>query len=131
MKWRAPGRRALSLLLTVMMLLQLFAGTMTAGAASDAEPSAQNLVKHGDFGSKEAVKNWSYDIDKKQLDHWWSYTEGGTRPERVEGNAYSGLYAAKLDGTNQSLQQDIDGLIVGAEYTVFVWAKNTNPETVC
>lgn len=131
MKRKSPVRRVLSLALSILMVLQVLVGAVSVSAASSVQASTQNLVKYGDFESEQSVREWYYEIDKKQLDYWWSYHEAGSAPVRVEENAHTGQYAAKLSAENNSLQQDIDGLIVGAEYTVSVWAKTTKPETVC
>lgn len=131
MKRKPSVRRVLSLALSILMVLQVLVGAVSVSAASSVQASTQNLVKYGDFESEQSVREWYYEIDKKQLDYWWSYHEADPAPVRVEGNAHTGQYAAKLSAENNSLQQDIDGLIVGAEYTVSVWAKTTKPETVC
>lgn len=133
MKRKSPVRRVLSLALSILMVLQVLVGAVSVSAASMVQASTQNLVKYGDFESEESVKDWRSEIQNKQLDCWWSYAPraAAEKPVRVQGNVHSGQYAAKLNGSNQSLQQDIDGLIVGAEYTVSVWARTTNANTVC
>ena len=89
------------------------------------EVNTVNLLKHGDF------EDTSIDLkphqDPHQLDYWYIFPPGKTKPVKVNNNAHTGEWAVKLSATEDAVEQDVAGLKEGATYIATVWAKATNP----
>lgn len=113
--------RILALVLAVLLMFTVVQTTSLNPAQAASTASSVNLLKHSTFEET--------DVDlgphtPTKLDNWHQWL---TSSEKVNHDAYSGQWALRMGGMEDSIEQDVANLKVGATYKVSVWAKNTNP----